>query len=83
MEHTNFWLEFAGKVGGPTFSATLVACLLSGDLYFLHGILMMAGLGMMWGRERAVEMLNEAGFNTVEMKLIPEDTFNLHFLCRK
>ena len=48
MEHTNFWWEFAGKVGGPMFTATFVACLLSGELHLLHGILMMAGLGMMW-----------------------------------
>ncbi len=47
MEHINFWWEFAGKVGAPTFTATLVACLLSGELYLLHRILMMAGLGMM------------------------------------
>jgi ubiquinone/menaquinone biosynthesis C-methylase UbiE len=42
-----------------------------------------AGLGMMWGKEKAVEMLREAGFSSVEVLQIPEDTFNLHFLCRK
>ena len=42
-----------------------------------------AGLGMMWGREKAVEMLEDAGFRQVEVKEIPEDPFNLHFLCRK
>jgi ubiquinone/menaquinone biosynthesis C-methylase UbiE len=41
------------------------------------------GLGMMWGREKAVEMLKEAGFEHVQMHEIPEDPFNLHFLCIK
>ena len=42
-----------------------------------------AGLGMMWGREKAVEMIENAGFRQVEVKEIPEDPFNLHFFCRK
>ena len=41
------------------------------------------GLGMMWGRERAVEMLKEAGFAKVQVLEIPEDPFNLHFLSYK
>lgn len=41
------------------------------------------GLGMMWGRQKAVEMLREAGFKQVEVKDIPDDPFNLHFFCRK
>jgi len=42
-----------------------------------------AGLGMMWGREKAVEMLGEAGFKRVHVLDIPDDPFNLHFLCEK
>ena len=42
-----------------------------------------AGLGMMWGREVAVAMLHQAGFETVEIVDIPDDPFNLHFLCEK
>ncbi len=42
-----------------------------------------ASLGMMWGRQRAVKMLEEAGFKTVQVLDIPDDTFNLHFLCKK
>jgi SAM-dependent methyltransferase len=42
-----------------------------------------AGLGMMWGREKAVSMLAEAGFSRVSVLEIPEDPFNLHFQCRK
>ncbi len=42
-----------------------------------------AGLGMMWGREKAVSMLKESGFDQVSVEEIPEDPFNLHFFCRK
>jgi ubiquinone/menaquinone biosynthesis C-methylase UbiE len=42
-----------------------------------------SGLGMMWGREKAVEMLAKAGFQRVEVAPIPDDPFNFHFLCRK
>jgi ubiquinone/menaquinone biosynthesis C-methylase UbiE len=41
------------------------------------------GLGMMWGREKALEMLREAGFDNVRVEEIPDDPFNLHFLCAK
>jgi ubiquinone/menaquinone biosynthesis C-methylase UbiE len=41
------------------------------------------GLGMMWGREKAVSMLKAAGFADVSVEEIPEDPFNLHFFCRK
>jgi len=42
-----------------------------------------AGLGMMWGREKAVAMLKEAGFEKVSVEKIPNDGFNLHFLGKK
>ena len=41
------------------------------------------GLGMMWGREKAVEMLTDAGFPQVHVMEIPDDPFNLHFFCSK
>jgi ubiquinone/menaquinone biosynthesis C-methylase UbiE len=41
------------------------------------------GLGMMWGQEKAVEMLKEAGFESVEVLEMKHDPFNLHYLCRK
>jgi len=41
------------------------------------------GLGMMWGREKAIEMLTDAGFKEIRVMEIPEDPFNLHFQCRK
>jgi 2-polyprenyl-3-methyl-5-hydroxy-6-metoxy-1,4-benzoquinol methylase len=40
------------------------------------------GLGMMWGREQALAMLKDAGFERVEVCDIPNDPFNFHFLCR-
>jgi ubiquinone/menaquinone biosynthesis C-methylase UbiE len=42
-----------------------------------------AGLGMMWGRQLAEKMLGEAGFRQVMVTEIPNDSFNLHFFCRK
>ncbi|KAG1664689.1 hypothetical protein FOA52_006664 [Chlamydomonas sp. UWO 241] len=42
-----------------------------------------AGLGMMWGRERAVAMLREAGFGSVEVVEMEFDTFNDCYLCRQ
>jgi 2-polyprenyl-3-methyl-5-hydroxy-6-metoxy-1,4-benzoquinol methylase len=41
-----------------------------------------AGLGMMWGRDRAVDMLKSAGFDHIDVTEIPNDSFNLHFLCK-
>jgi len=35
-----------GKVGKPILAATIVACLSSGELYLLNGILMLTGIGM-------------------------------------
>ena len=42
-----------------------------------------AGLGMMWGREKAVSMLQQSGFSDISVQEIPDDPFNLHFECRK
>jgi ubiquinone/menaquinone biosynthesis C-methylase UbiE len=41
------------------------------------------GLGMMWGRQKAVEMLGEAGFESIEVVEMDYDPFNTHYLCRK
>jgi len=42
-----------------------------------------AGLGTMWGEQKANEMFREAGFTSVETKKIPEDIFNVYYVCRK
>jgi hypothetical protein len=41
------------------------------------------GLGMMWGREKAHNMLLEAGFSSVDEEEMVFDSFNLNYLCRK
>ena len=41
------------------------------------------GLGMMWGRDRAVAMLREAGFEHIRVAAMEDDPFNDHYLCRK
>nr|WP_319493954.1 methyltransferase domain-containing protein [uncultured Desulfobacter sp.] len=39
------------------------------------------GLGMMWGKQQAIHLLRQAGFTKVCAEDIPNDAFNLHFLC--
>ena len=41
------------------------------------------GLGNMWGREKAEEMLKEAGFNTIDVKEVEGDLFNNYYIARK
>jgi 2-polyprenyl-3-methyl-5-hydroxy-6-metoxy-1,4-benzoquinol methylase len=38
-----------------------------------------AGLGMMWGRQQALEFLSKAGFTEIAVREIPNDPFNVHF----
>ena len=42
-----------------------------------------AGLGTMWGEEKAVEMLRQAGFDHVEVKQLEHDFQNNFYLMRK
>ncbi|ASN19736.1 class I SAM-dependent methyltransferase [Arthrobacter sp. YN] len=39
------------------------------------------GLGTVWGRERAADMLRDAGFRSVEVKELEEDPFNAYFIA--
>lgn len=41
------------------------------------------GLGAMWGREKALEMLAEAGFTRVEVKELAHDIQNHYYINRK
>jgi len=41
------------------------------------------GLGNMWGEQKAVEMLGEAGFRDVEVKKVEGDIFNSYYVARK
>jgi Zn-dependent membrane protease YugP len=42
-----------------------------------------AGLGAMWGEQKAREMLTEAGFTQVEVKRIEDDLFNSYYVATK
>lgn len=40
------------------------------------------GLGAAWGKEKALEMLAEAGFDSVEVKELAHDFLNYYYLCQ-
>ena len=74
---TNLADNLAHPMGPFLYTVSLMHCLPVG---LVDGG---SGLGMMWGQEKAVEMLKAAGFAKVQVLEIPEDPFNLHFLCFK
>ena len=41
-----------------------------------------AGLGAAWGRELALRMLTEAGFNDVRVEQLPHDVINYYYVAR-
>ncbi|MGI9535027.1 MAG: class I SAM-dependent methyltransferase [Thermodesulfobacteriota bacterium] len=41
------------------------------------------GLGAMWGKELACEMLNSAGFTQVDVKELPHDPINYYYIVKK
>jgi SAM-dependent methyltransferase len=42
-----------------------------------------AGLGAMWGKEKAVSLIKDAGFSNVEVKTLPHDFQNYYYIVRK
>jgi 2-polyprenyl-3-methyl-5-hydroxy-6-metoxy-1,4-benzoquinol methylase len=42
-----------------------------------------AGLGAMWGEEKARQMLKEAGFTKIEVKKLPHDFQNIYYIIKK
>lgn len=64
-------------MGSFLYTVSLMHCMPVGLVE--HG----TGLGMMWGQEKAVEVLNNAGFSKVEVLEIPQDGFNSHYVCRR
>lgn len=42
-----------------------------------------AGLGAMWGKEKAEEMLREAGFANVRVEQLPHDFINNYYISRR
>jgi 2-polyprenyl-3-methyl-5-hydroxy-6-metoxy-1,4-benzoquinol methylase len=41
------------------------------------------GLGTVWGEQKAVEMMREAGFQDIEIKKVEGDILNSYYVCRK
>ena len=41
------------------------------------------GLGAMWGKQKAHELFQEAGFTSVEERMVEGDFMNVYYLCRK
>ena len=46
LKHKKFWIDFSGRVGPPIFAATLVGCLLSLKIEWIHIVLLIIGLGL-------------------------------------
>jgi len=42
-----------------------------------------AGLGAMWGKEKAIQMLNDSGFSNIDVKELPHDPVNYYYIARK
>ena len=40
------------------------------------------GLGAMWGKEKAIEMLTKAGFSSIEIKQLPHDPINYFYIAK-
>jgi len=47
LYHKNFWMDFLGRIGAPIFAATLVGCLLSEQVTYIHGLLLLIGITFM------------------------------------
>jgi len=41
------------------------------------------GLGAMWGTDKAIEMLKEAGFKDIEIKRLEHDIQNCYYILKK
>ena len=41
------------------------------------------GLGTVWGKHKALELLAEAGFTQVDLREIDGDVFNNYYIARK
>ena len=42
-----------------------------------------AGLGAMWGKEKAIQMLSDSGFSNIDVKELPHDPVNYYYIVRK
>jgi len=79
MVDTKFSSDLAGNVGNPLAALCYAISLLYCVPVSLDG--RGAGLGAMWGTERASQMLAEAGFGQVELLDSPRPQ-NCIYVCR-
>jgi hypothetical protein len=42
-----------------------------------------AGLGAMWGKEKALELLRNAGFTNISVNTLKHDFQNYYYICKK
>ena len=73
--------DVAQNIGGPLapFIYT-ISCMHCMTVSLAQGG---AGLGAAWGRELAVEMMSDAGFETVDVNTLDHDIMNYFYVCRK
>ena len=73
----------SGNVAMPfapfLYTVSLLHCMPSGLGPCGHG----AGMGMMWGREKALALLAEAGFEAPRVEEMDYDLFNALFVGEK
>tara|TARA_R110002072_G_scaffold27431_5_gene89190 strand:+ start:5494 stop:5730 length:237 start_codon:yes stop_codon:yes gene_type:complete len=69
--------SFADRIGQILEAVSLLHCLPIGLGPEGKG----AGLGMLWGRGKARQLLGEAGLELLEES--PCDAFNVHYLARR
>ena len=74
--HTEHYNNMSHPMGPFLYTVSLMHCMAVG--LDNNG----AGLGMMWGREQAVAMLEQAGFDRVDVLEMSHDPFNLHYFCQ-
>jgi hypothetical protein len=47
-KHKGFWFDLLTKIGVPIFAATLVGCLLQGEVHLIHVVLLVTGLALVF-----------------------------------
>lgn len=81
MQDIKAHTDHAHNVGAPLASFVYaVSCMHCMTVSLERGGM---GLGAAWGREKAVEMLAEAGFGRVEPRELPHDVLNDYYVAAK
>jgi len=57
-----------------------ISCMHCMSVFLAYGGM---GLGAMWGQEKALQMLSEAGFSSVEIKQLAHDFQNYYYIIKK